>query len=348
MYTTIGYKGSKRKLLDTINLLAEEVGAATVLDGFCGSGIVSASLRQNGLTVTANDLGAAAALMTQVFLEGYDSKEFEVYREIMASLPPQEDWLTHNYSGKRERVIRGTGGSVECRPMAFTRSNAMRLDAARNWIERQETISPQLKRALIFSVILAADRTFNGTNDQKSALKNWTDRALAPVVFPTPTLVKGPKGTQLNSNILELTTTEFDFVYFDPPYTHGVLYDACYHLSDSIAVWNKPELNYTYALPRPHSVCYRDNGKLSGGFYNKATAFDCFKHLVDQFECKRMVVSYSDAPRNVLTPDEMFEIFKHRGDVSVHTIDHKICTQPSQFNKISTKLKEVFIVVDTL
>ena len=285
--------------------------------------------------------------MGQVFLEGYDPKEFEVYRQIMSGLPPVQGWLTDNYSGERERVIRGTGGSVECRPMAYTKENAMRLDAARDWIEEQSTISKQTKRALIFSVILAADRAFNGTNDQKSSLKEWSTKALSPVVFPAPTLITGPLGTQLNSNILELETRSFDFVYLDPPYTHGVLYNACYHLNDSIAQWTKPLLNYAYALPRPQSVCYRDNGQTAGGFYNKGTAYNCFQQLVNQFDCQRLVVSYSDAPRNVLTPDELFEIFKARGTVSIHSIDHKICTQPSVFNKISSKLKEIFIVVDS-
>lgn len=285
--------------------------------------------------------------MGQVFLEGYDPKEFAVYRQIMQDLPPVQGWLTTNYSGERERIIRGTGGAIECRPMAYTKQNAMRLDAARDWIDEQSTISKQTKRALIFSVILAADRAFNGTNDQKSSLKAWSTKALAPVVFPTPTLITGPIGHQLNSNILELETGTFDFVYLDPPYTHGVLYDACYHLNNSIAEWLKPELNHDYALPRPQAICYRDNGKTAGGFYNKGTAYDCFQHLVNQFDCARLVVSYSDAPRNVLTVDELFDIFSKRGEVSLHTIDHQICTQPSMFKKISTELKEIFIIVDS-
>lgn len=284
--------------------------------------------------------------MGQVFLEGYDPEEFEVYRQIMQDLPPVVGWLTLNYSGERERVIRGTGGAVERRPMAYTRDNAMRLDAARDWIEQQE-IDPRTKRALIFSVLLAADRAFNGTNDQKSALKAWVDKALRPVVFPTPTLITGPVGTQSNADILDLPSTEFDFVYLDPPYTHGVLYNACYHLNDSIVRWDKQDLNYRYALPRPQAVCYRENGETAGGFYNRGTAVDAFQQLVNQFDCRRMVVSYSDAPRNVLTPDELLDIFSQRGTVSLHSVDHKLCVTASQFNKVSTELKEIFIVVDT-
>ena len=345
---TVGYKGSKRKLLDTIKLLADECNPKTAFDGFSGTGIVSAALRQHGLTVTANDVSPASTLMGQVFLEGYDPKEFEVYRQIMSDLPPVQGWLTDNYSGERERVIRGTGGAIECRPMAYTKANAMRLDAARDWIENQAEIDPRTQRALIFSVILAADRAFNGTNDQKSALKDWSTKALSPVVFPTPTLITGPVGQQLSNDVLNLAIDPVDFVYLDPPYTHGVLYEACYHLNNSIAVWSKPKLNYDYALPRPHEICYRQNGQVAGGFYNKGTAYDCFKQLVSQFTCKRMVLSYSDAPRNVLTIDELVDIFSAEGELSLHTIDHKICTQPSMFKKISTSLQEVFLVVDYL
>ncbi len=285
--------------------------------------------------------------MGRVFLEGYDPDEFDCYRQIMQNLPPVQGWLTDNYSGERERVIRGTNGSVECRPMAYTRSNAMRLDAARDWIDKQTTISAALKNALIFSVILAADRAFNGTNDQKSSLKAWTTRALTPVSFPTPSLIEGPTGTQLNSDILHLDSKAYDFVYLDPPYTHGVLYAACYHLNNSIAVWNKPQLNYDYALPRPLDICFRDKGETAGGFYNKSTAAECFQHLLTQFDCKRIVLSYSNAPRNVLTPDELFAICSAVGTVSTYSVDHAICTQPSMFNKVSTELKELFITIDT-
>ena len=284
--------------------------------------------------------------MGQVFLEGYDPKEFEVYRQIMSDLPPVEGWLTENYSGERERLIRGTGGAIECRPMAYTKVNAMRLDAARDWIDEQSVIDPRTKRALIFSVILAADKAFNGTNDQKSSLKVWSEKALKPVIFPTPTLIDGPVGSQLSDDVIDLDIPPVDFVYLDPPYTHGVLYQSCYHLNNSIATWTKPTLNISYALPRPQEVCYRDNGQVAGGFYNKGTARQCFEKLVSQFTCNRMVISYSDAPRNVLTIDELVDIFSAEGELSLQSIDHQICTQPSMFKKISHTLKEVFLVID--
>ena len=343
---TVGYKGSKRRLLDTSRLLADECGARTAFDGFSGTGIVSAALRQHGLTVTANDVSPSSTLMGQVFLEGYDPDEFDCYLQIMQGLPPVEGWLTDNYSGVRERVIRGTGGAIECRPMAYTKANAMRLDAARDWIDQQTEIDPRTRRALIFSVILAADKVFNGTNDQKSALKEWAERSQRTVVFPTPTLITGPVGKQLSDDVRNIDVPPVDFVYLDPPYTHGVLYESCYHLNNSIATWTKPQLNTDYALPRPQEICFRANGETAGGFYNRRTAFECFESLVSQFTCKRMVLSYSDAPRNVLTIDQLVDIFSTQGELSLHTIDHKICSQPSMFKQISTSLKEVFLVVD--
>ena len=43
-FKTVAYKGSKRKLLNDIELIASDIGARTVFDGFSGTGIVSAHL----------------------------------------------------------------------------------------------------------------------------------------------------------------------------------------------------------------------------------------------------------------------------------------------------------------
>ena len=59
---TVAYKGSKRKLLQNIEMLAESVGAQTVFDGYSGTGIESAHLRSKGYQVMANDLSASSYL----------------------------------------------------------------------------------------------------------------------------------------------------------------------------------------------------------------------------------------------------------------------------------------------
>jgi len=343
---TVAYKGSKRKLLSQILELAKEIDAKTVFDGFSGTGIVSAFLRSNGFKVKANDLNASSYLYGSVFLEGFNEHIVNEYVGILNGLDGVEGWLAKNYSGVAKRKIRGTGGKYEDRPLGYTKSNAMKIDAAREYINQIENLNESDRNALIFSIVLAADKSFNNSNDQKSCLKRWTSAALKDIQFIAPTHIVGPKGQQYRGDILDRKITS-DFVYLDPPYTSGVLYKACYHLNDSIATWNQPELDYSYAIPRPKSVAFRKRNKLAGGFYSQKTAKECFSLLLNNCSAKRIVLSYSDAPRNVLTPDELLHLCKKRGNVKIMDREHRLCTQPKSMNKISNGLKEKFLIIDT-
>lgn len=342
---TVAYKGSKRKLLENIERYAKEIDANSFFDGFSGSGIVGANMRSKGYLVEANDLNYSSFVYGNVFLRGFNQEVVEEHLHAIQQLPPVRGWLTENYSGTALRKIRGTGGSYENRPLGYTQENAMILDAAREYVSGLESVNADDKMALVFSIILAADKVFNNSNDQKSALKEWTTAALKKSEFTSPTLIKGPKGIQHSGDIINVPL-KADIIYLDPPYTHGVLYASCYHLNDSIAKWDKPELDASYAIPRPKQVCFRKNGKKAGGFYNKESARIAFNNIVGNAECKRVLLSYSDAPRNTLTIDELIDICSKYGKVRVDSKDHKICMQPKSMNKISQNLKEFFIVVD--
>jgi len=342
---TVPYKGSKKKLLSHIERFASDINATTVLDAFSGCGIVSAHLRSKGYEVTANDLNYSSYLYSRVFLEGYDPGVVEKHLETMNTLTGAADWLTQNYSGTVSRVIRGTNGAIEERPLGFSESNAKKIDAARQYVEDQPTLSEKDKNALVFSVVLAANEVFNNTSDQKSAFKDWLARAKKDVVFRAPALVEGPPGISLNQDIYSVKAPGVDMVYMDPPYTHGVLYASCYHLNDSLALWDKPTLDAAYAIPRPDRASFR--GKTAGKFYSKKTVDQDFEKLIAHFsKCKRLVLSYSDAPRNTIKIKDLIKICERAGSTTIYTVDHKICTQFKKQNKWSDELKEFFIVID--
>ena len=344
-FTTVAYKGSKRKLLSKIERLCQDSSYKTFFDGFSGTGIVSAYMRSRGYAVTANDLNYSSYVYGSVFLQGYNENVVQEKLKEINNLRPAAGWLTENYSGEKERIIRGTGGKKEFRPLGYTLDNAMRIDAAREHIESCRDLSAEDKNALVFSIILGADKVFNNSNDQKSSFKKWTPASQKQVCFKQPTVVTGPSGCQTQGDILGCKI-DADVIYLDPPYTHGVLYSSCYHLNNSIAKWDKPELDHDYALPRPVDVCYRKNKQNAGGFYNKQTARDAFNYLIGESKYRRLIMSYSDAPRNTLSIEELISICQSYGSVSLESYDHKICTQANNLNKISDKLKEFFIIVD--
>lgn len=340
---TVGYKGSKRKLLSMILDYARDIETRTAFDGFSGTGIVSAFLRANGITVSANDLNHSSYIYGRVFLEGFDNEIVEHHLQEMNELAPVSGWLTENYSGTTNRIVRGTNTRME-RPLGLIPSNAMKIDAARDYIDSIRDIEDRDRNALIFSTILGLNSVFNNPSDQKSAFKDWSKASLKDVSFRLPTLIEGPPGTQHNGDIFSVKTEEMDFVYYDPPYTHGVLYGSCYHLNDSLALWDKPAVNHDYAIPRPERAIFR--GKKPGSFYSKVTAPTDFRRLLGSRPAKRIVLSYSDAPRNCISIEKLVEISKEFGNVTVENVHHKICTQYKSQKKRSSSLKEYFIIID--
>ena len=344
IYKTISIKGSKRKLLDLILELTDEVDdAETFYDGFCGSGIVSAHMRKNGYEVFANDKMPSAALYANVFLKGFDPVKVKVLVETANNLPPVTGWLTKHYSGDFLRQVRGKQ-APQWRPRAFVVKNAKKLDAIFDYAHSLPD-SPE-KNALLFSAISAMNKVFNGTNDQKSSLAVWQAKSNKPVVLDVPTLISGPTGSVESCDIFDSVNTTADVVYLDPPYTTGVLYDACYHLNDSVTLWDKPTVDTSYSLPRPERVCFRKNNKCAGAFYMKDTVRSDFDRLLGKFNCKRIIISYSNAPRNAISFSELLLTAQKHGSVVVYDKQHKICMQPKNMKKQQKNLLEYFFVID--
>ena len=342
-YKTVSFKGSKRKLLLNIEKRIKEVEAKEVFDGFSGTGIVSAHLRSQGYKVYANDKMPSCNLFASVFLNGFNMRAVAKHVEHINWLAGNAGWIAGNYSGERNRMIKGIK-QIESRPLGFTKSNAAKLDVARDYADL--IVDPNDRNAVIFSIILAMDKVFNNTNDQKSCLKEWTPAALSDVVFEIPTLVQGPKGKVYKGDILKVRKKNYGVVYLDPPYTAGVLYDTCYHLNDSVVMWDQPALDADYAIPRPERAAYRKKKQAAGAYYSKPRAVEDFTKLLESFNYKRLILSYSDAPRNILTREELESICKNLGTLTVDAIDHKICSQPNSLNKVSDKLKEFLFIID--
>ena len=342
-FKTVAYKGSKRKLLKDIQELVEEVEPETFLDGFSGSGIVSAHFRNKGYQVFANDKMPSCNLYSRVFLSGYNKQNVESHIKHINKLKGTKGWFTTNYSGEVKRKIKGIN-KIESRPLGFIEKNAMKIDEARDYAETIKNSDD--KDAVVFSICLAMNAVFNNSNDQKSCFKDWMDKSKKDIVFQIPTLVSGKKGTVFSGDVTSIPRRLYDFVYLDPPYTNGVLYDSCYHLNDSLVMWDKPPLDKTYAIPRPTRIAFRKNKSTAGKFYSRVTAKKDFENLIYHFDAKRIVLSYSDAPRNILKKEDLINICKEAGDFKLIERKHKICTQSKKQKKVSNQLKEFFFVID--
>jgi len=340
---TVAYKGSKRKLVSQIVDFAKEISAKSVFDGFSGTGIVSANLRNSGFKVFANDLNESSFLYGKVFLEGYDKEIVDYHLNKINSLPLKAGWVSENYAGTVVRKVKNVSELQE-RPLGLLLKNALKIDAARDYIQELHSVTEQNKNALIFSVILGCDSVFNNSNDQKSSFKEWSKKSKKDVLFSAPTLINGIVGTQYKGDVFSLKNIDADMIYFDPPYTGGVLYKSCYHLNDSLALWDKPNLNYSYAVPRPSRACFK--GSPPDAFYSKKTIKNDFNHLLETHKAARIVLSYSDAPRNLISIDELIKVCNDYGKVAIKDREHRIYTKSKKQIKRATNLKEYFIIID--
>lgn len=340
--STVPYKGSKKSLLFEIENFCKETNSKTFFDGFSGTGIVSAYFRSKGYVVDANDISISSALYGRVFLNGFDQKEVDFHIDKINNLKNKEGWITKNYSGERVRKVRGKK-EKENRPLAFKEKNSVKIDAARDYVEEIE-ISNKSKDALIFSIILAMNSVMNISNDQKSSLKFWSSNSEKDICFKSPSNICGPLGNQYLGDVFSINKS-YDFVYLDPPYCSGVLYPACYHLNDSVVIWDKPNLNQDYALPRPERAIF--NNKKGLDFFSKKTANFIFDKLIKNFSnSKKILLSYSDAPRNSISLEAINKICCKYGKTEVVSKKHKLCAQPNSLQKISDSVNEYFFVIN--
>jgi adenine-specific DNA-methyltransferase len=171
----------------------------------------------------------------------------------------------------------------------------MKADAAREYIETLTHLSKQEKAYLVTSVIFALDKVDNTVGLQQAYLKEWrSTRSDENMTFVAPSMLEGPKGKHIVGNCLEVQYPEAEVAYLDPPYTPAD-YSTYYHIWDSIARWDKPDvaLKTNRRVDRVKSSKNRDTGMVSP-WYSKKTALKATEKLVDRLPVKYCVFSYSD------------------------------------------------------
>jgi len=149
----IAYIGNKRRLLSLIGDALHQAAGGSLeglnfTDLFSGSGVVARYARTLGMTVTANDWEPYARVLAEAWLVPVPSDIERIFGsptglaeavEVLNRLPvpeKEEEYLARFYAPssmnpdeadyRRERLF-------------YTRENALRLDAARNFLEKVDT-----------------------------------------------------------------------------------------------------------------------------------------------------------------------------------------------------------------
>ena len=323
----IKYIGSKFNLLEPIMNLVKKYVPTTpgrnpsMIDAFTGTTRVAQAFRQAGWDTQTSDLSWASEIYAETFLQINDNKHLEPLIETLNNTKPKVGWLTKNYcdtrSEKGNNIVR-----------VWQPKNGQKADAIRDAIEivklKGKKLTTQEKATLVSALIFALDKVDNTVGIQQAYLKKWCTRSYNNLLLKLPkviTMTNPPKSTHYVGNCLSIKYEPADLAYIDPPYSSHT-YFSYYHIWDSIARWDKPEvgLKTNRRVDRITSAEEYD-GEMSSPWNSKHHALEAFDKLLDRLPVKYLLISYSN--ESLIPIEDLIKLARTHGKILVQEIDYK-------------------------
>lgn len=369
----IAYIGNKRRLLPFIenaflNILEEDKNIKTALDLFAGSGSVSRLLKTLNLKVYSNDWEYYSYILNYAHICINEKDVNNMFKHtggventinIINNIETIND--KDRYISKYYAPLDDNNPDLKNERLFYTQYNATRIDIIRHNIEelyKNKAINKKEYYYLLASIIYegathtntsgvfkAFHSGFGGRN--KDALK----RILSPISLKELSLYDGIKGevSMLDANeyVLKNKDKHFDLLYLDPPYNQHQ-YGSNYHLLNTIALWDKPEINreiYINGKKTDKGGIRKDWVKTKSDYCYKKTAKDAFKNLIDNINASHIVLSYSTD--GIIDYDDLISILESKGKLKIVTSEYTKYrgAKRSVINK--TKNVEYLFIVDT-
>ena len=309
----IPYIGNKRKLLGLINQAIAKTGvspAATFLDLFAGSGVVSRMAKKQGFRVIANDWEPYAHAINQCYIACNSAPPFAHfggYENAIAKLnavAPVEDWVTKHlcpadddhYDIQRERMF-------------YTHANGVLIDAMRLQLEQWQAgglLSDLETSCLLAPMLYQACYTSNTSGVFKGFHNGWGGRTktalyrilsqfqLKPAIFHDngqENLVLKMDAARLAQNLRDSGET-VDIAYLDPPYNQHP-YGSNYHVLNTITLWDSPPLSEQ--IEGRDKAAIREDWRTErrSPYNHAASATDAYSALLQLLDARYILTSYS-------------------------------------------------------
>ena len=316
----IRYLGSKSKIIPLIVDVVEglNIDDKSIIDVFTGTTRVAQAFKSVGYKVTTSDLAWASTAYSHAFIcNDGDVKHLQTYIDELNELEGVEGWLTKNYCNGS--AIKRDGSTIAIQ--VWKPKNGKKADAIRDHINNLQ-LEAWEKNYLITSLIFALDKVDNTVGLQQAYLKGWksprVDKDLKLELLPS---FEGQVGTHICGDALKIDYPKASVAYLDPPYTSAD-YSTYYHIWDSIAKWDKPEvgLSTNRRIDRVKSSDKRDEG-MKSPWYSKKTALEATKKLIDRLPVKYCVFSYSD--EGLISYDDMEALCKEYKSYKFYQQEHQ-------------------------
>lgn len=267
-------------------------------DLFAGTGVVGATFRKMGYTVISNDIQYYSYVINKALIEG-DSLDLTELLETLNGLSGTKGFVYNNYCA-------GSGSGR----MYFSDDNGMKCDAIRKELDNLRTlgkISDDEYFQILASLIDAIDKCANTASVYGAFLKKIKKSAAKPMVLEPLDIPDGPKGQvynqDINSIIKELSG---DVLYLDPPY-NARQYCSNYHLLETIARADDPDIHGKTGL--------RVDNSQKSLYCSKRTVKFTFEELIKEAKFKYIFLSYNN--EGLMSFKEIKEIMEKYGKYSV-------------------------------
>lgn len=284
------FLGNKTRMLENIQYVIDEnnINGEVFCDLFAGSGSVGDYFK-NRFKIISNDYLYSSSLINKAklsnstmpnfsnFIEKFGQNPFD-YFNSKTYIADSQYFITNNYSP--------TGGR-----QYFSVENAVKIDGIRIEIEtlyKDFVLSVNEREFLLASLIESVMGVSNTTGTYEAFLKTWDRRALKQFILE-PIVINNVKPLAINtvynkdSNEL-IRAISGDILYIDPPYTITD-YNAAYHLLESIAKYDYPQINGITGRRK------EIHGKSK--YTRKEQALINFEDLFRQAQFNDILISYS-------------------------------------------------------
>lgn len=283
------YIGSKCASLQTIHEMARiHVPAAqSICDPFAGTCTVARSFKSKGFRVHTGDSLAVSYLHQKVHIQmdelpaPCDLAGHSV-AQLMANLNnlnPIHGYITEHYSqaGPEKRNF-------------FTPENAMRLDAAIDWLRNASAdVSEDASAYTKLCLIEAMDRVANTAGTYYAYLKKVGRKAVKPIDFKAIDIAASSPAARHHS--IErapaqdvVRKSNADIIYLDPPYNRRN-YSAYYHLPETIALGIQNHPKGRSGIP--------DRPLIDSPFYHRQTATSALSEIISSANSKAIIFHYT-------------------------------------------------------
>jgi adenine-specific DNA-methyltransferase len=328
LYKSFNYIGSKKKLLA---FLDEKMGVymgksikeiESFSDLFCGTGIVSYYMIQNGVKrVVTNDIQHYAYVVSSIWSKsGIDVEKIKgiinVLNDVLRGIDIEKDvkdtdFIYHNYT---------EGGIM--RRMYLTKLNGLRVDRIRQRINEMYDRGDinQREYYLLIKVLLYGVTAVSNTASVYGAyLKKYKACALKDLVMDGTLVDDLYDGdlvhTSYNMDISKLIEGNVDteVCYIDSPYNTR-RYDDNYHLLETISRYDYPKIKGKTGL--------RDIKDTKSKFCSKVTVNGAFDDIFSKIKSRYIFVSYSS--EGIVSKEKMMEIMgRYWKDVVCYEKDYQ-------------------------